>query len=115
MDITTSCDSCIQGVDQAMQSLTKLRNSLNHLKEEKSQPSLSTATIMWQTFSLIEMCTVLASPDYRHKLSLEERRDLEWKLVGQLSDALKTMTVTLRHAQSNSSCSTTENSTKSLL
>src|SRR5258707_718167 len=115
MDITTSCDSCIQGVDQAMQSLTKLRNLLNHLKEEKNQPSLSMATIMCQTFCLIEMCTALASPDYRHKLSLEEKRDYEWRLAVQLYELLKTKMAILRHAQSSSSCSTTENSTKSLL
>src|SRR5258707_5172493 len=102
MDITTSCDSCIQGVDQAMQSLTKLRSLLNHLKEEKSQPSLSTATIMWQIFYLIEMCTVLACPDSRHKQFSVEKRDLGWKLGAQLSELLKMWTVTLPHAQSSS-------------
>src|SRR5258706_6339070 len=111
MDTTTSCDSCIQEVDRAMQSLTKVKKWLNHLKEEKSQPSLFMATIMLQISCLIEMCTALAYLDFKPRPYLEEKRGLGWKLVGQLSDAHKTMTGILRHAQSNSSCSTTENST----
>src|SRR5260221_495879 len=105
MDITTSCDSCIQGVDQAMQSLTKLKSLLNHLKEEKSQPSLSTATIMSQIFCLIEMCTALAFQDFKPRPYSEERRDYEWKLAAQLSGLLKTMMGMLRRVQSSSSCS----------
>src|SRR5258708_25339396 len=103
MDTTTLLDCSIRAADRLMLSATKLRNRLNHLKEAKSQPSLSMATIMWLISSLTEMCTLLACQDYKRKQSLEERRALEWKLAGQLLDAPRIATATWHRAQFSSS------------
>src|SRR5260221_14600289 len=103
MDTTTLLDCSIQAADRLMLSATKLRNRLNHLKEAKSQPSLSMGTIMWLIFSLTETCTLLDCQGYRRKQSSAERRALGWRFAGRLSDAVRKETGMGARAQFRSS------------